>query len=55
MKISKTITMSPEEVNAFVTKCLKKYIESKMECKVTKIDLDDGATIQLEEEEVNDE
>lgn len=55
MKISKKITMSSEEVDVFVTKFLKKYIEGKMGCKVTEIILDDGAVIQLEEEEVTDE
>ena len=56
MKLIKTVRMDREEVEAFLKKCLTKYIEGKTKNKVADIELEDyGALIRLEEEELNDE
>jgi len=55
MRSFTTIEMSDEELNEFLDKYLRKYIEQKTGKKVEKIDYDAGAIIRLEEEDFDNE
>ena len=56
MRLSKSLTMTQEEIEVFLKKYLTKYIEGKMEEKVVSIELhEDGAHIELEGEDLTNE